>query len=607
MPRDLCILLTAVFLVFVTAASAALAQTRHALVIGIDDYTEVPALMKARNDARAVHAALRAAGFEATLLLDSDGLTLFGALERFAARIEPGDEAVFFFAGHGVELNGENFLLPADIPAPDMGGDLLVRRLALPVQEVLDTMQGRGARLSLLILDACRDNPFPRQGTRSLGGSRGLARMEAPEGAYIMYSAGAGQAALDRLSDDDPDPNSIFTRALLPRLYTPGLPLRDMVLEVRSEVRQLARTVGHDQFPAIYDQLDGDFQFILGEPPERDRSVPPTQPRAEITYEIITGGEPCRTDVCFDDGDGMDLVATVDGVRYRVARYSLEEMAYSLRIIGVLDLDNDGYADVIYRTHAGGNAVPAFTHVASYRGDGRFSVNALDDYNWDEPSIVRDGNEWRIRTQTVAAGVGSSTLHDEVMEFKLQDGVPVQVSSATRSVLFSQHSFSSSDVERGRDNHSWGFDFTGDGRNERLTCRYWERWGLLIDCAVENFARGARQTIPLVDAACKEIGVLDRRVSGFPQLVCDFDEVYQFEPDFTAFLPVNTPRYAVRDDLELNVRMGPSADRELLAMLAASTLVVVLDQRGDWVRIVAAGVYETTRDGWVNSRFLVAQ
>lgn len=167
MPQTLRTVLSAALLVVV--ATAALAQTRHALVIGIDDYTEVPALMKARNDARAVHAALEAAGFEARLLLDSDGLTLFGALERFAARIEPGDEAVFFFAGHGVELNGENFLLPADIPAPNIGGDLLVRRLALPVQEVLETMQGRGARLSLLILDACRDNPFPRQGTRSLG------------------------------------------------------------------------------------------------------------------------------------------------------------------------------------------------------------------------------------------------------------------------------------------------------------------------------------------------------------------------------------------------------------------------------------------------------
>ena len=130
------------------------------------------------------------------------------------------------------------------------------------MQDVLDQIQRRDVRLSLLILDACRDNPFPRQSTRSLGGARGLERMDAPEGDYIMYSAGVGQAALDRLSNDDPDPNSVFTRALLPRLTTPGLRLRDMVLEVRAEVRQLAMSVGHNQFPAVYDQLDGEFQFI---------------------------------------------------------------------------------------------------------------------------------------------------------------------------------------------------------------------------------------------------------------------------------------------------------------------------------------------------------
>ena len=238
------------------------AQTRHALVIGIDDYDYVEPLQKARNDARAVHGALEAAGFEADLLLDGTGISVVQALEAFTDRLSPGDEAVFFFAGHGVELEGENILLPADIPAPERGGDLLVRRFGIPVQDVLDQIQRRGARLSLLILDACRDTPFPRQGTRSLGGTRGLARMSAPEGTFIMYSAGAGQAALDRLSNDDPDPNSVFTRALLPRITTPGLELSDLVREVRSEVRQLARTVGHNQFPAFYDQLDGEFQFI---------------------------------------------------------------------------------------------------------------------------------------------------------------------------------------------------------------------------------------------------------------------------------------------------------------------------------------------------------
>lgn len=244
------------------AATTVVAANRHALVIGIDDYAHVDPLLKARNDARAVHAALAAAGFRAELLLDADLMTMAERLEVFGEQIDPGDEVVFFFAGHGVEIDGRNYLLPADVPMPARGGDLIVRRSSLPLADVTGLMQRRGARISLVILDACRDNPFARAGTRAIGASRGLARVTATEGTYILFSAGEGQAALDRLSDNDPDPNSVFTRALLPRLTEPGLPLRTMVQQVRSDVRRLARTVGHDQFPAVYDQLDGDFSFL---------------------------------------------------------------------------------------------------------------------------------------------------------------------------------------------------------------------------------------------------------------------------------------------------------------------------------------------------------
>lgn len=238
-----------------------MADTRRALVIGIDDYENVADLEKAVNDAKAISERLETSGFETDLILDADGSTLITSLERIASRIQPGDEVVFYFAGHGVEVDGQNYLLPADIQISTGSGELALRRQSLPVSEVTNALQRKGARVSLLILDACRDNPFDRTGTRSLGGKRGLARIDAPEGTYIMYSAGAGQAALDTLGPNDANPNSVFTRALLPRLAMPGMRLRDMVLEVRSEVRDLAGTVGHNQFPAVYDQLDGTFQL----------------------------------------------------------------------------------------------------------------------------------------------------------------------------------------------------------------------------------------------------------------------------------------------------------------------------------------------------------
>ena len=105
------------FLVAVFLALPALAQSRHALVVGIDGYVNLTGLTRARNDAQAVHAALATVGFQSDLVLDADRLTLLEALYRLSERVQPGDEAVLFYAGHGVEIDGQNYLLPADIPA----------------------------------------------------------------------------------------------------------------------------------------------------------------------------------------------------------------------------------------------------------------------------------------------------------------------------------------------------------------------------------------------------------------------------------------------------------------------------------------------------------
>ena len=259
-------------------ALPALAANRHALVIGIDDYSHVAPLLKARNDAMAIAATLEQVGFQTDLVLDADQLEMATSLARLANRITPGDEVVFFFAGHGVEIEGRNYLLPADVPMANPGQEIVLLSRAMEVATILDTLRGQGARISLLILDACRDNPFPQQGTRSLGGRRGLARVAAPEGTFIMFSAGDGQAALDRLSENDPNPNSVFTRALLPRLAEPGLPIHQLARDVRAEVRQIARSVDHEQFPAVYDQFDGEFALLpAGSPvaPAPQVKVPP--------------------------------------------------------------------------------------------------------------------------------------------------------------------------------------------------------------------------------------------------------------------------------------------------------------------------------------------
>jgi Uncharacterized protein containing caspase domain len=125
------LLLVALALQAVLAAPAAAA--RLALVVGIDAYAHVPRLQKAVNDAGAVAGALTQAGFETVLLTDTDQLQLMEGVTAFAARLRPGDEAVFFFAGHGVEIAGQNYLLPADVPAVTSGQELLLTSRALEI------------------------------------------------------------------------------------------------------------------------------------------------------------------------------------------------------------------------------------------------------------------------------------------------------------------------------------------------------------------------------------------------------------------------------------------------------------------------------------------
>jgi hypothetical protein len=262
MVRAFCAPIVVALCVFVAGALPASSQQRHAFVVGIDTYQDVPSLQRARNDARAVADALTEARFRTQLLLDPDENALLRELATFSAALARGDEVAFFFAGHGVEIGGRNYLLPSDIPDVAPGQELVIIRRALPLDDVIREFNMRGVRLSVLFVDACRDNPFQTRGSRTLGRTRGLGDEIPPEGTFIVFSAGAGQAALDGLSRDDPHPNSIFTRVLVPRLTEPGLGLRQMVQQVRSEVRRLGQSVGFDQFPAVYDQLDGTFTFV---------------------------------------------------------------------------------------------------------------------------------------------------------------------------------------------------------------------------------------------------------------------------------------------------------------------------------------------------------
>jgi hypothetical protein len=270
-------------------AAPAHAEKRVALVIGNNDYRNVPKLQKAVNDARTMGDTLKRLGFSVMVAENQTRQAFSQTLLQFDATVQPGDTAFFFFAGHGFEIAGQNYLLPTDVPAATEGQEELVRDASILADRVVSRLQNRGARSSILVFDACRNNPFERRGTRAVAGGGGLAPMtQLPESMFSVFSAGPRQTALDRLSDSDDNPNSVFTRTFAKELLKQGDNLVQVAQRTRRVVSEIADTVHHKQIPVYFDQMVDDV-FLNGaakvsppaeaaepaEPPVKVAALPP--------------------------------------------------------------------------------------------------------------------------------------------------------------------------------------------------------------------------------------------------------------------------------------------------------------------------------------------
>jgi formylglycine-generating enzyme required for sulfatase activity/uncharacterized caspase-like protein len=272
--------LVAVLLGLVALLSGAPAEAKRvAFVVGINAYENLKVdqqLRKAVNDARAIAATLKDVGFQVVQTENATRNEFLRAWQRFLDSVQPGDVTTIYFAGHGIELNGVNFLLTRDVPRPDEGEELM-RGQAIRVNALMERLREQNPQVAVWIIDACRDSPYAGPGvTRSVGSTRGLKREDPPKGTLVMMSAGSGQGALDALSESDANPNSIYTRTLLPLLREPGLEITDLAKRVRGRVESLAATIGRDQRPAFYHELSGDFFLVA---PNAARSpAGPTSP-----------------------------------------------------------------------------------------------------------------------------------------------------------------------------------------------------------------------------------------------------------------------------------------------------------------------------------------
>jgi len=221
---------------FLVSANAALADKRVAFVVGNGAYKNVAALPNPAVDAKSMAKVLRNVGFE---VVEGTNLTRDKMTERlleFGQKAQGADVALFFYAGHGIAINGTNYLLPVDA---DLKSEMDVKLgSAINVDLTLDQTMG-DAKVKLVFLDACRDNPFAAKiksnsATRSVSVQQGLAEMKSGEGTLIAFATGPGQTALD----GEVGTNSPFTRALIANIAAPGVEIQQAMTKVRAQVNE---------------------------------------------------------------------------------------------------------------------------------------------------------------------------------------------------------------------------------------------------------------------------------------------------------------------------------------------------------------------------------
>lgn len=232
------------------AISPALSQDRFALVIGNSAYTGGAPLKNPVNDAKLIAKALEETGFQVTLLTDAEQKQMHRGMIDFGRKLrdKPGAIGLLYYAGHGLQVNGTNYMVPV---SADIKDEAEVPVEGLDVNNFIGTMQSSGSKLNIVILDACRNNPYARS-FRSA--TRGLAPVQASSGLLIAYSTSPGDVAFDGSGINSP-----YSLALDRHIREPGLPVETMFKRVLAEVEDATE---RKQTPWMTTSFRGDFAFI---------------------------------------------------------------------------------------------------------------------------------------------------------------------------------------------------------------------------------------------------------------------------------------------------------------------------------------------------------
>jgi formylglycine-generating enzyme required for sulfatase activity len=240
---------------FVAAGSSA--GRRVALVVGNRDYRVRP-LTNPLNDADDMAAALRQLEFNVTVLKNANYERFRVEVDSFAQSLQEGDIVFFYYSGHGIAFERQNYLIPIDFNATSQAA---VKFYAVPADYVQTVVEDHKPKMAIFVLDACRDNPFIR--TKGAGTS-GLAPAREAKGTLVAFAAGEGEAALD----NEGERNSLYTKYLLRALNEPGLPVRDLFHRVKEQVHEAS---GQKILPSVQDSLFGEFVFRPPNPEDEAR------------------------------------------------------------------------------------------------------------------------------------------------------------------------------------------------------------------------------------------------------------------------------------------------------------------------------------------------
>ena len=244
------------------AAPASADGKRVALVVGNSAYRNVPELPNPANDAGAVAAALNRLGFSVTLIANASFEEMRRGLIALGREAAGADMAVMYFAGHGMEISGENWLIPIDA---ELKKDIDAENEAISLRSVMLHVSNTTS-LGLVVLDACRNNPFAAKMHRALAlraaTAGGLGRIEPVGNVLVAYAARDGTTALD-----GDGRNSPFTTALLHNIETPGIEVTFMFRNVRDDVMEATR---NEQQPFVYGSLSRRAIYLAGDPPSAD-------------------------------------------------------------------------------------------------------------------------------------------------------------------------------------------------------------------------------------------------------------------------------------------------------------------------------------------------